>query len=856
MGRIFRFSLVGLINTFVDVGSFALLLSLSPARGPVAYGLFQVLSFLLAAFTSYQLNRRWTWRDRKARPVPFMIVTLASAALSSTSVTAVTAFLPPLPGSALLRFAAAKLAAALVSSSCNFLGYHFWAFARPLEVECRPPRVADPSLSLVLPAYREARRLPATLSKLDRWIEQQGRPLEVWVADDGSDDHTGDIVREAQKSRDWLGLVRLERHMGKGGALREAYRRARAGRIVYTDADLSFAWDDVERVAAALGEADVVAAVRMRGSAASVTRRILHAGLRILLSLLGLRAVPDPQCGLKGYRREAIRALLPLCRMDGFSFDAETLVAARALGLRVATVGIGEWTDVPGSTVRAFRHGVETLQALLVLMGRRWAGAYGPDARLALARMAAVVSAAFAFAVLFAIKVWQWQQWLIAAFDGGLYMQALWLTGHGYWNAYNFYTSQPNLADANQWLLVPLGYLARLGGPVTALAVQALAGALLCAAALAYAQDRGWPLWATLAAGAVTFVHPSAFGTQVLDWHPDPLGVALLAWAIVFAGRKQFGRFLVCTLLALATKNQAAVAVGATGVSWLLASALPHRRRVLPYGLWACVLAVLFLAGDEWMTRWLGGRNLNVAVDYRSLGGSVAAVAANVLAHPGIVVERVAAHTRYWWTMLAPLGGLPLLAPLVALPGLAVMALNSLADHPALSLAYDQYALWALPALVFATVDAVTAAQTLAGRFLRRMDASSGRVSGRPLLALWVGAVCILSFWSFLRLTLPNELWRLNPVRVRSDLVAAAQLIPGEAAVFGEPGTATTVAWRRYSGAWPWTDFRHFLEAVPTDVPVYVFVAPGRSFGGFAVDRERAWIAELRRKGAATVFER
>ncbi|MBX5476131.1 MAG: DUF2079 domain-containing protein [Clostridia bacterium] len=857
MGRLVRFALIGLVNTIVDVGSFAFLMAFSPARGPVPYGLFQTCSFLLAAFTSYQLNRRWTWRDRIARPVPFMIVSLASAALSSATVVVFTAFIAPLAGKVVLGVAAAKLAAAGVSSACNFVGYHFWAFARPLGVECLPPRVADPCVSLVLPAYREARRLPATLSALDRWVDQQERPVEVWVADDGSDDSTSEIVREAQKSWEWLGLVRLERHMGKGGALREAYGMTRADRVVYTDADLSFSWSDVERVIAALGDADVVAAVRTRGSAASATRRVIHAGFQVLLSLLGLRAVHDPQCGLKGYRRDALRALLPLCRMNGFSFDVETLVAARALGLRVATVTIREWTDVPGSTVRAFRHGVDTVQALAVLMARKWTGAYGPDVSRALARMAAVGSACFMFTALAAIKLWQWHQWLIAAFDGGLYMQALWLTGHGHWNAYNFYSSQPNLADANQWLLVPLGYLARLGGPPAALAVQALAGALLSGAAFAYAQDRGWPTWPALAMGAVTFVHPTAFGTQMLDWHPDPLGVASLAWAIVFAGRGQPGRFLLCTLLALLTKNQAAVAVGATGASWLLASALLGRRRALPYALWSCALAFLFLVGNEWATRWLGGSNLNVAVDYRSLGGSIAAVALHVVTHPGVVIERVIDHSRYWWTMLAPLGGLPLLAPVVALPGLGVMALNSLADHPALTVAYDQYALWALPSLVFATVDAIAGTQALAARVRRgRRDNATPSNRLRLLQKIAVSAVCVVSLWWFLRETLPNELWRLNPVPVRADLVAAAQRIPKEAAVIGEPGTATAVAWRRYSGAWPFTDFRLFVDAVPRRVPVYVFVAPGRAFGGIAVARELAWIDGLRRRGAVTVFER
>ncbi|MCL6521551.1 MAG: DUF2079 domain-containing protein [Firmicutes bacterium] len=470
-----------------------------------------------------------------------------------------------------------------------------------------------------------------------------------------------------------------------------------------------------------------------------------------------------------------------------------------------------------------------------------------------------------------AVKLWQYRHWLLTAYDAGIYYQAMWLVSHGLPDAYNFFTSQPNLADAEQWILFPLGFLTRLAGPLFPLAAQAAASALLAAAVAVYAHDRGLGTVTSFLLLAVAAAYPSVLGTHILDWHPDPVGAAALAWAAVLERRRREAPWerrreapwLAALLVALLTKNQAAVPVAAYGLGLLgkglLARAAPERRLLLWHGLWALGLGALFLAGDEWAaTALLGGRNLNVATDYASLGGSLPAVLLSILHHPLLVARRVAAHPDYWRAMLEPLAYLPLLAPLSALSGLAAMAADSLADQPALTLPYDQYALWAAPGLLLATVDALARLRAAGAGLRQGRPAVPGRALLRrlpPPAGLLSLAVLLLSARWLLGATLPNEAWRLRPPAAEADLRRATALIPPEAALYGENGTVSWLAWRRFSGSWPYTDFRRFVAALPEGVPLYVFAAPDLAFAGIDTAGERRLLARLEAAGARRLYD-
>src|SRR4029453_7295052 len=101
--------------------------------------------------------------------------------------------------------------------------------------------LSTPLLSVVIPAYNEGRRLPPTLEKIQRYLA--GRPHEIVVVDDGSQDDTA-----ARAAAAGVTVVKSEGNRGKGHAVRHGMLRARGQRRLMTDADLSTPIEELDRL--------------------------------------------------------------------------------------------------------------------------------------------------------------------------------------------------------------------------------------------------------------------------------------------------------------------------------------------------------------------------------------------------------------------------------------------------------------------------------------------------------------------------------------------------------------------------------------------------------------------------------
>jgi len=203
--------------------------------------------------------------------------------------------------------------------------------------------VSLPALSVVIPAYNEARRLPATLARVCAYLDARGERYEIVVVDDGSTDGTADVARAAS------GPVELLRHAenhGKGHAVRAGMLTARGERRLMSDADLSTPIEELERLEQALaGGSDVAIGSRaVSGARIEVHQpRYREAMGRLFNRMVQAMLLPglqDTQCGFKLWRAGAAAATFALCRLDGFSFDVEALYVARRLGLRVAELPV------------------------------------------------------------------------------------------------------------------------------------------------------------------------------------------------------------------------------------------------------------------------------------------------------------------------------------------------------------------------------------------------------------------------------------------------------------------------------------------------------------------------------------
>jgi glycosyltransferase involved in cell wall biosynthesis len=213
---------------------------------------------------------------------------------------------------------------------------------------------AGSSLSIVLPCFDEAERLPGTLAAYLAHFPPTRAEVELIVVDDGSSDGTSAIADQLAAADPRVRVVRTPHNHGKGYAVRVGIQAAQGELVVFTDADGSYGPEQLERVVATLARAPVAVGARLgsqAGTGSPLLRRLASPVFnRVMRLLLGL-PYHDTQCGLKGFRRDAAEALFQRARVDGFAFDAEALLVARRLGIEVVEVPVTA-EDRQGSKVR------------------------------------------------------------------------------------------------------------------------------------------------------------------------------------------------------------------------------------------------------------------------------------------------------------------------------------------------------------------------------------------------------------------------------------------------------------------------------------------------------------------------
>lgn len=255
------------------------------------------------------------------------------------------------------------------------------------------------ALSLVIPAFNEASRLPAFLdAAIAHLREHYPDAFEILVIDDGSDDDTAAVAARTDAP---VRVIRSAANRGKGAAVRTGMLAARGARRLFADADGATPIDQERRLAAALAAgADVAIGSRAAPGGARVwvrdddltgvppsravaddrtpqwhvlrRRHVLGRVFAWLVSAaLGLRFA-DTQCGFKLFTAAAATMLFTDLGCDGWAFDVEVLAAAERRGLRVAEIPV-TWHETARSKVRLGRAGVEMLWTLWSL--RRRAGA-------------------------------------------------------------------------------------------------------------------------------------------------------------------------------------------------------------------------------------------------------------------------------------------------------------------------------------------------------------------------------------------------------------------------------------------------------------------------------------------------
>lgn len=235
------------------------------------------------------------------------------------------------------------------------------------------------SISVVIPAYNEAKRLPPSLERIVAYLSAfEGLDAEILVVDDGSTDDTAAIVRRAAETLSRPGLeIRLVENpgnRGKGYSVRHGMLEAAKDWALFTDADLSAPIEELERLTQAAVGGGYDGAIGSRaldrsliGTRQSLFREYSGRFFNLCVRIGAGLKFRDTQCGFKLFSHEAAQEIFRRQRMERFGFDVEILYLARKLGFRVAEVPV-RWNDVEGTKVTT----LDGADAFLDIARVRW----------------------------------------------------------------------------------------------------------------------------------------------------------------------------------------------------------------------------------------------------------------------------------------------------------------------------------------------------------------------------------------------------------------------------------------------------------------------------------------------------
>jgi dolichyl-phosphate beta-glucosyltransferase len=240
----------------------------------------------------------------------------------------------------------------------------------------------SPYLSVIIPAYNEALRIPKSLESIHRHLGNKPFEVEVIVVDDGSTDSMPSLLCGAAAIWPKMRILRNEPNRGKGFSVRRGVLEARGEYVLFTDADLSAPIEEADKLLAALETSGADAAVGSRaldrtkiGIHQNRLRELSGIVFNLLVRLLTGLNIRDTQCGLKLFRRATTRRAFELQRATGFGFDPEILFLVERGGGKIVEMSV-QWNNDPATKVRFFRDSTRMLLELLALRGRAWTGRY------------------------------------------------------------------------------------------------------------------------------------------------------------------------------------------------------------------------------------------------------------------------------------------------------------------------------------------------------------------------------------------------------------------------------------------------------------------------------------------------
>ena len=232
------------------------------------------------------------------------------------------------------------------------------------------------TLTIVIPAFNESKRITKTLNEIDLYISKISKPdlFQIIIVNDGSTDNTSDVVNDwiqnKSKNKKCFQLLSYMPNRGKGYAVNQGFLKASNLLVLYTDADGASPIEEVEKLLFWIDK-DFDAAIGSRmlkdkdtKISMSFTRRLTGRVFHLILTILGLAFIKDTQCGFKLFKAGIAKKLAENQKCFNYSFDIEYLFILKKFGYKIKEVPIN-WYHVEGSKVNISKDSIKMLVEVL-----------------------------------------------------------------------------------------------------------------------------------------------------------------------------------------------------------------------------------------------------------------------------------------------------------------------------------------------------------------------------------------------------------------------------------------------------------------------------------------------------------
>jgi len=233
------------------------------------------------------------------------------------------------------------------------------------------------TISVVIPAYNEEKRLPATLKKWQSFLAKNNldyKVIEIIIVDDGSSDKTLSVAQYFENSLP-IRTIKIDKNRGKGNATRAGVRKSSGDLIFIYDADAAVLPEEINKLFYQIADSDIVVGSRLANGAKttmSIWRKFVGKCFHILCYPL-IPEIKDASCGAKLFKTNIAKQIFELQKINRFAFDIEILWLAKKRNLKIKEIGI-VWQEIPGSKVSILKDSLEMFFSVLSLYKRALLG--------------------------------------------------------------------------------------------------------------------------------------------------------------------------------------------------------------------------------------------------------------------------------------------------------------------------------------------------------------------------------------------------------------------------------------------------------------------------------------------------